>query len=67
MNTTGWICPKCKKVWAPVVLECTDCNCADHLRGGAIPYDPFEISPYTIYGAGGAADILSVGRNLVAH
>lgn len=45
MNT-GWICPKCQKVWAPSMLECSACNCADHLRGGAIPYDPFTLPPF---------------------
>lgn len=47
MNT-GWICPKCQKVWAPSMLECTACNCADHLRGGAIPYDPFTLPPFRV-------------------
>ena len=25
MNT-GWICPKCEKVFAPTVVECAPCN-----------------------------------------
>ena len=39
----GWECPKCHRVWSPAVLQCADCNCADHLRGSAIPYDPFHM------------------------
>ena len=23
---TGWICPKCNRVWSPDVLECWICN-----------------------------------------
>lgn len=42
----GWECPKCHKVWAPSVLECGDCNCADHLR--ALPVTPFDISPHIV-------------------
>ena len=25
MNYTGWICPKCGKVWAPHIDYCIDC------------------------------------------
>jgi hypothetical protein len=23
---TGWICPKCDHVWAPLMMECALCN-----------------------------------------
>jgi uncharacterized OB-fold protein len=23
---TGWICPKCGQVWAPLMTECVPCN-----------------------------------------
>lgn len=24
--TTGWICPKCGRVYGPLVMECAKCN-----------------------------------------
>ena len=32
--STGWICPKCGKVYAPYVTECIACN------GASIPVEP---------------------------
>lgn len=26
MKNTGWICPKCGRVYAPFILECAKCN-----------------------------------------
>lgn len=26
MNNNGWICPKCRSVYAPFVSECYKCN-----------------------------------------
>jgi len=26
MKPNGWECPKCGRVWAPWVKECSDCN-----------------------------------------
>lgn len=26
MNNQGWICPICRRVWAPFIMECKTCN-----------------------------------------
>jgi len=43
MNT-GWICPKCGRVWAPWVDRCDACT-AIQLTGGEV-IEPFMPGPY---------------------
>mgnify|MGYP006921323375 CR=1 FL=1 len=38
MSETGWICPKCRRVFAPFVPTCNLCN-------GAIGKSPEQITP----------------------
>lgn len=40
----GWICPKCGKVYAPHVDECSDCN-NNWIKPNPYPWTP-EPSPY---------------------
>ena len=39
MKNTGWICPKCGRVYAPFVMECSNCN------NNEIKPDPCIITP----------------------
>ena len=34
---TGWVCPKCSKVYAPHVVECHACNAAASEQQKAVP------------------------------
>ena len=41
-NNTGWICPKCGKVYSPNINECLDCN-----NRQTLPItNPYPSSPY---------------------
>lgn len=50
MTMTGWTCPKCGAVYAPVVVECHRCNAATltvHETGATDDRKPYEIPlPY---------------------
>ena len=39
MKNTGWICPKCGRVYAPFIMECSNCN------NNEIKPDPCIITP----------------------
>ena len=39
MKNTGWVCPKCGRVYAPFIMECSNCN------NNEIKPDPCIITP----------------------
>lgn len=44
MNT-GWVCPKCNRVHAPIILECVYCNDAQRAAPSIVPPvfpEPFD-------------------------
>lgn len=42
---TGWICPKCGKVYSPSVNECSACNEGAKEKKAAYP-EPFRVGPF---------------------
>ena len=44
MNT-GWICPKCQRVYAPSVTECVACNAHVQVQNWPLPPSPTTWTP----------------------
>lgn len=42
MKNTGWICPKCGRVYAPFVMECSNCNNNEIKPGPCIITPPWS-------------------------
>lgn len=60
--STGWICPKCGRVYAPFICECTKCN------SNEIKPDPCIITPpwsqdYSKYKSEVTTDTYKCGQN----
>jgi len=36
----AWICPKCGRVWGPLVMECKPCNAPVVVQTGTNTYTP---------------------------
>lgn len=50
MTTSGWLCPKCGRVWAPTTVGCQDCNNkASNVKPGTEIYraTPVDVPPPT--------------------
>lgn len=39
-TNSGWICPKCDKVYSPHVKECSHCNKTNNDKSYPLPPDP---------------------------
>jgi hypothetical protein len=66
MKNTGWICPKCGRVYAPFVMECSNCN------NNEIKPDPCIITPpwsqdYSKYKSEVTTDTYKCGQNVTIN
>lgn len=60
MAHTGWICPKCKRVWAPGMPSCQPCNHSVRMDGTEISVTT-AISGAAISGAQVGDPAVSIG------